>query len=129
VRVEAEVNPTENPEKVKRAITNIILNPVFETISSGDRAIIIASCEGKDSLSPFYYLLRKEMVLDTAHTLLLKGINGNRITFYLNKQVTFVNKISFCKPYAESPLGPLKVEIFCDDPEELINWLSPRTAK
>jgi len=129
VRVEAEVNPTENPEKVKRANTNIISNPTFEMASKGYTAILTAKGEGKDALSLFHDLLRKEMILDSARSILLKGIDGNCIRFYLNKQVAFVNKISFCKPFVESPLGSLKVEIICDDPIEIINWLSPKTLR
>lgn len=129
VRVEAEVNPTENSEKVKRAITNIISNPTFEMASKGYIDILTAKGEGKDALSLFHYLLRKEMILDSARSILLKGIDGNCIRFYLNKQVAFVNKISFCKPFVESPLGSLKVEIICGDPIEIINWLSPKTLR
>ncbi len=129
MRVEAKINPTEDQEKVKRAITNIISNLTFETVPEGYAIILTAKGEGKDALSPFYYLLRKEKILDTARGILFKGIDGDRILFYLNKQVAFVKKISFCKPFAESPLGPLKVEIICGDPEEFINWLSPKTSR
>lgn len=129
MRVEAEVNPTENQEKVKKAITNIVSNPTFKTASEGYKTILVARAEGREALSTFYNLLRKEMILDTARSVLFKGIDGNCIRFYLNKQVAFVKKISFCKPFAESPLGPLKVEIICDGPEDFINWLSPKTSR
>jgi len=29
---------------------------------------------------------------------------------------------------AESPLGPIKVQIKCENPKELIDWLAPKTT-
>jgi predicted RNA binding protein with dsRBD fold (UPF0201 family) len=29
---------------------------------------------------------------------------------------------------AESPLGPIRVKIKCENPRQLIDWLAPRTA-
>jgi predicted RNA binding protein with dsRBD fold (UPF0201 family) len=35
--------------------------------------------------------------------------------------------VSFCEPVAESPLGPIRVEITCDNPSEVLDFLAPRT--
>jgi len=59
---------------------------------------------------------------------LFKGLNENSITFYLNKQVAYAGHVSFCQPVAESPLGPIKVQILCDKPKDLIDWLAPKTT-
>jgi predicted RNA binding protein with dsRBD fold (UPF0201 family) len=77
----------------------------------------------------FYDLLRRERILDAARKVLFRGIQGKKIVFYLNKQVAYVGHISFSQPYGESPLGPIRVEIQCDDPQSLIDWLTPKTAK
>jgi len=39
-----------------------------------------------------------------------------------------VGHISFSEPVGESPLGPIRVEVRCEDPRELINWLAPKTS-
>jgi predicted RNA binding protein with dsRBD fold (UPF0201 family) len=46
----------------------------------------------------------------------------------LNKQVAFAGHVSFSKEEAESPLGPLKVRIECEDLKGLIEWLASKTA-
>ncbi|MFQ6077448.1 MAG: RNA-binding domain-containing protein [Candidatus Bathyarchaeia archaeon] len=129
IAAEAEVNPTEDPEKVKHAIQNIILNPTFEQISVESESLLVARVEGREGLTKLYNLLRQERILDAARRVMFRGVGDNRITFYLNKQVAYVGHISFCQPEAESPLGPIKIVITCDDPEALIEWLAPRTIR
>jgi hypothetical protein len=49
------------------------------------------------------------------------------ISFYLNKQVAFSGHVSFSEETAESPLGPIKVNVETDNPEQLIDWLAEKT--
>jgi len=128
VYIEAEVNPTEDPEKVKRAVENIVGNAEFEIKPQRRGSILTAKARGIDGLAKLQNLLRRERIRDAARGVLFEGLRGNSITFYLNKQVAYVGHISFSKPVAESPLGPIKVQIQCDNPRELIYWLAPRTT-
>lgn len=129
VRVEAEVNPTEDADKVKVAIQKVLGDISLELIEEGDYRRLVGKAEGLEALTRFYDLLRRERILDAARTVLLRGIQDKKIIFYLNKQVAYVGHISFSQPYGESPLGPIRVEIQCDDPQGLINWLTPKTSK
>lgn len=124
IRVETEINPTEDPEKVKRAVENILGSAEFE-IREG---MIAAKAKGMNGLTKLYNLLRRERIRDAARSVLFDGLSKNSITFYLNKQVAYVGHISFSQPTAESPLGPIKVQIQCDNPRELIDWLAPKTT-
>jgi predicted RNA binding protein with dsRBD fold (UPF0201 family) len=81
-----------------------------------------------DTLTKLYNLLRRERIRDAARGVLYEGLSEKSIIFYLNKQVAYVGHVSFSKPVGESPLGPIKVEIQCDKPRELIDWLAPRTT-
>ena len=128
IYIEAEVNPTEDPEKVKRAIENIIGNAEFEIKPQRRGSILTAKARGMDGLTKFQNMLRRERIRNAARGVLFEGLSGKSITFYLNKQVAYVGHISFSKPVAESPLGPIKVQIQCDNPRELIDWLAPRTT-
>ncbi|MBS7643463.1 hypothetical protein KEJ26_02620 [Candidatus Bathyarchaeota archaeon] len=129
VKAEAKVNPTEDEEKVKKAIQNIILNPSFEIVQMNYEKLVVATSHEKDCLAKLYNLFRQERILDAARRALFEGMSGNTITFYLNKQVAYVGHVSFCEPSAESPLGPIRVEIVCEDPRELINWIAPKTVE
>ncbi len=126
---EVVVNPTEDPEKVKRAIQNVIGNPPLKLTQMDGKSLMTARIEGWEGLTNLHRLLRRERILDSARRVLLRGVSGNEITFYLNKQVAYVGRVSFSVPEAESPLGPIKVVITCDDVESLIDWLAPSTVK
>jgi len=128
VTVEAEVNPTEDLEKVRTAIHKVLGELQLEVIEEKDEKRLIGKTEGLEALSKFQELLRREQIRDAARTVLFKGLQGNTVTFYLNKQVAYVGHLSFSQPSGESPLGPIRVEIQCDKPRELIEWLAPKTS-
>ena len=128
VYIEAEVNPTESEEKVKRAVENIFGNVQTRIQSTSKGAILTAEAEGPESLTKLYNLLRRERIRDAARGVLFEGLKRNAITFFLNKQVAYAGHISFSKEVAESPLGPIKVKIECENPRQLIDWLAPKTT-
>ena len=127
VQVEAEINPTENEDKVKRAVENFFGNLELEAKLQRQGSLLIGKGKGMDALTKLYNLLRRERIRDAARGALYEGLGEKSITFYLNKQVAYVGHVSFSQPEAESPLGPIKVEIQCDNPGEIIDWLAPRT--
>jgi len=128
VNVEVEVNPTEDVEKVKRAVENIFGSLEFEVKSQRRGSSLVAKAKGIEGLTKLYNLLRRERIRDAARGVLFDGLGEKSIVFYVNKQVAYAGHISFSKPLAESPLGPIRVQIRCDNPRELIEWLAPKTA-
>jgi predicted RNA binding protein with dsRBD fold (UPF0201 family) len=128
VHVEAEVNPTESEDKVKKAIENIFGN-VQTKIQPIYRGVKITSeSKGLETLTKLYSILRREHIRDAARTALFEGLDKNSISFCLNKQVTYAGHVSFANEVAESPLGPIKVKIECANPRELIDWLTSKTT-
>lgn len=128
VRVEAEVNLTEDEGKVKRAVANIFDTVSVEVKPSYRGSVLVAEAEGREALVKFRRLLRSDRIRDAARKVFFGGLRGKAIRFCLNKQVAFAGHVSFCEEVAESPLGPLKVTIECEDPRLLIDWLSERSA-
>lgn len=126
VHIEVEINPTEDSEKVKRAIENVFGKVDFEIKPQQRGSLLTAEIKGLDGLTKLQNLLRRERIRAAARGVLFEGLRGNSLTFYLNKQVAFVGHLSFSEPVGESPLGPIKIEIHCDNPKELIDWLAPR---
>jgi predicted RNA binding protein with dsRBD fold (UPF0201 family) len=123
VYVEALIYPTEDEEKVKKAVKNIFPEIEFFKID-GKPSILRGESKTLRVLENFKNLLEKERIRDAAKAMLLSSIQDKELIFYLNKQVAFSNHISFCQPEAESPLGPVTIKIFCEKPKELINWLT-----
>jgi hypothetical protein len=127
VLVEAEINPTENEEKVKTAIKNIFGDMPTEISPSKTRKVITAKGEGLSTLADFRELLRRDRVRAAARKVFFAGSGETCIIFFLNKQAAFANHVSFSQESGESPLGPIKATIKCGKPSELIDWLAPRT--
>jgi len=128
VQVEADINPTESEDKVKRAIENMFGNLEWEVKPQRQGSLLVGRGRGLDALTKLHNLFRRERIRDAARGALYAGLSDKSVVFYLNKQVAYVGHVSFSKPVAESPLGPIKVEIQCDNPRELIEWLAPRTT-
>jgi predicted RNA binding protein with dsRBD fold (UPF0201 family) len=127
VRVEAEINATESEAKVQRAVENII-GDVPMTVKPGYRGgELLAEARGQEALVKFRNLLRNDRIRDAARRALYHGVHGGTIVFCLNKQVAFAGHVSFSEEVAESPLGPIKMTIACDDPRGMVDWLAPHT--
>jgi predicted RNA binding protein with dsRBD fold (UPF0201 family) len=129
VHVEADVNPTEDENKVKRAVENMFgkINFEVETHDHGAN-LLVGKGKGKEALTKLQNLLRREQIRDAARRALREGLGERSLVFYLNKQVAFVDHVSFSKPFGESPLGPIRVEVQCGSPRELIDWLTAKTS-
>jgi len=129
VFVETQINPTENEESVKAAVNNFLDNATITIKPSIKGNSLTAVAKGQDSLLKLRILLHNDRIRDASRRLLFKSIRGNMISFYLNKQVAFVGHISFSEESSESPLGPIRVNIETDDPEQLVDWLAEKTSR
>ena len=127
VCVETEINLTEDEEKVKKAVANIFDDVSMEIKPSYKGSELSAEAKGRAALVKFRTVLRSDRIRDAARRVFFGGIRGNTISFCLNKQVAFAGHVSFSEEVAESPLGPIRVTIKCDDPRLLIDWLVSRT--
>ncbi|HEX7445093.1 MAG TPA: RNA-binding domain-containing protein [Methanothrix sp.] len=105
-------------EKVVSAIENIFPGLIMDI--RGDR---IDAYNGTDALKVFHHLLRKQQILDTARSVMLRGRSGDSFRFQLNKQAALMGVVSF--PPLEEPLGSIRVEI--TGGECAIDWLAPVT--
>jgi predicted RNA binding protein with dsRBD fold (UPF0201 family) len=128
VQIEVEVNPTEDEVKVKRALENVFGSLQFEQKSLRRGSLLVVETKGVDVLTKLCNLLRRDRIRDAARSVMYKGMSERSVVFYLNKQVAYAGRVSFSQPSGESPLGPIRVEIKCDDPKQIIDWLAPRTS-
>jgi len=122
------VNLTESEEKVRTAVANLFAGLPIVVNSSHNGSVLEAKVKGQEALIKFRNLLRNDRIRDAARRGLLTSTKNGAVVFCLNKQVAFAGHISFSEETAESPLGPIKVTIKCDDPRKLVDWLAPRTA-
>ena len=127
VFVETEIYPTESIDNVKEAVNNIVGNATITIKPSAKSSTLTAIAKGQESLFKLRNMLRNDRIRDASRKLLFKSTRGNMISFFLNKQVAFSGHVSFSEETAESPLGPIKVNIETDNPQELIEWLAEKT--
>ena len=125
VQVEVPVYPTENPEKVRRALSNIIFGLNFsEKVEDGVKYFVGVS-EGLDSLSQIKRHIKDQGISGFVRQALSKSVvKENKIRFYLNKQAAFMGVAHFCDTKNESPLGPITIEIESDDLISAIDYVS-----
>jgi predicted RNA binding protein with dsRBD fold (UPF0201 family) len=126
LHVEVEVNPTESEEKVKRAVENVFGGIPAEIKPLRKGSLLVADAAGTEALNTLRNLLRRERIRDAARKTLLEGIDGKTVSFCLNKQVAYAGHISFSKDVAESPLGPIRAKIRCENPRRIIDLLTSK---
>jgi predicted RNA binding protein with dsRBD fold (UPF0201 family) len=124
VHVEAEINPTESPEKVRTAVENIFGNIQTKIQPINRGCLLTAESREPEALTKLYNLLRRECIRSAARKVFFEGIDGKTVNFCLNKQVAYAGHVSFSKERAESPLGPIRVKIETENPRRLIDWLT-----
>ncbi len=64
--------------------------------------------------------------MDTTRSVLIRGRRGNVTRFFLNKQVAFVGKVSFCEE--RTILGTMRVVVQDDEMDALIEDVAPETV-
>lgn len=124
VEVYAEVRPTEDEVRVKKAILNIVDVASLEVVESGGVRYIHGVARGLGALSRLRELIRRERIGDTARGLLNSSIIGDTVIINVNKQAAYVGVLSFAMGEVESPLGPITIRVRSSNPRQLIDWLT-----
>ncbi|KKH47549.1 RNA-binding domain-containing protein [Methanosarcina sp. 1.H.A.2.2] len=141
VKISAPVYPTEDLEKVIKAISVLFTGIELqkETIESTESekevspSFLLTGEGGLDLLFNLHGLIRREKIIDSLRNKAFnKGLSreGLLVRFLLNKQAAFVGVPSV--PAEEGSLGAIKVVIRADSPEEmerLFEWLLPLTEE
>lgn len=141
VEVSAPVYPTEDPEKVIRAISALFTDikiekediKTAEPDTGVSPSLLLSGKGGINLLLTLHGLIRREEIIDSIRDKVFsKGLSSDGLTirFLLNKQAAYVGVPSI--PAQEEPLGSIEVIIRTDSIEEterLIEWLLPLTEE
>jgi predicted RNA binding protein with dsRBD fold (UPF0201 family) len=122
LKVEAPVNPSEDPQKVIDAICNIIerCSPEFRY---GSR--IVGRAAGYEPLALLYEQVRSRSAMGVLRRMLVDNRAGDSTWFLLNKQAAAAGIAVVIEDEQESPLGPIRVTIRCEELDTLVEWLVP----
>jgi predicted RNA binding protein with dsRBD fold (UPF0201 family) len=122
VRVTTPLRPSEDPQRVQRAVQTILPDARIEM----ETARVVGD---GDSLDGFRKLVWKQRILDAARRILLSSLteDGRHASFSLNKQAAYAGLVSFS--VGEAPLGDVRVEVEGDHLESLFKEIAPPTLR
>ncbi|NPB00157.1 MAG: hypothetical protein GXO10_02170 [Crenarchaeota archaeon] len=130
ITVWVEIRPSEDVEKVKKAVLNIVSPTIINFEKIGDRTYLVASAASCRALYKLRELIRRQEIEDSARLVLTRGIvSENKIVIHVNKQAAYAGHLSFVTEEKESPLGPITIIIETNKLRQLIDWLAPRTVR
>ena len=116
IQVFCQINPSEDPDKVKIAVNNIFPDIKLETFDTE----IIGKTTNFSSLSQISKSIHEKNIKNAYQRILKNNNDGESTWFYLNKQAAFVNTVALCSEANESSLGPIKVILRSNDIEQVI---------
>ena len=76
------------------------------------------------SLERFRMIIQRDRIRAAAGAVMRRSSDDQGIQVFLNKQVAFVNHVSFCEPVGESPLGPIRLKIETTEPRRIVDWVT-----
>ena len=120
IQIFCEINPSEDPEKVKLAINNIFPNLTLEITDTE----ITGKSNNIQILSQISKSIHENNIKKTYLRILKNNSNSDSSWFYLNKQAAIVNTVALCSEANESSLGPIKVILRSNDIEQVIDSIT-----
>jgi len=117
----AAVNPSEDPEKVQQAISNVLQDMNFKY----ENGSIKGTSNDLQSLTKIYDTIKSRKSTKTYRRQMRYNLQGDTTWFYLNKQAAFVNVIALCEESDESPLGPIKILLHSKNIDKVMGWIVP----
>ncbi len=127
LHVKADISPTEDQEKVEKAITNVLGPLSFTVVKKRGYSHIEAEASGIESLRKLREGLARERIRDAARAMLTRwSAKREKVNFTLNRQAAYAGHLSLYQA-AHAPLGPITVEVE-GEPERVIEFLTGKTS-
>lgn len=115
--------PTEDEKCLINSLENLF--PDMEIEINDEKKILIGN---GNSVENFSELLKRQRIRDTARTIMVRGINGDKTRFKLNKQAVVAGKINFVGAREPQVLGEISVTITGTNINELIDEIAESTV-
>ena len=117
IKIKAELQPTEDPEKVTHAITNL-----FGKIPlTHEQGIITGKIDEINQLNDLRSRIAQDRIRTTIENTLTRWTKDDYLSFGLNRQAAYAGHVSL-NLANEDPMGPIQVQIR-GDIEQVIEFL------
>ena len=120
IQVFCQINPSEDPQKVKLAVNNVFPDMELETSDTQ----ITGKTNNFSVLAAISKSIHEKNIKNTFQRILKNNNDGESTWFYLNKQAAFVHTVALCSEANESSLGPIKVILRSNDIEQVIESIT-----
>ena len=125
------VNPTEDINKIGKAVENLLGRSDFETVDTDDVSEISASYTNRDTINHVRQTIHETRVIDAARKRIQSNWNGTSTKIYFDKQAAFARKLRIIDDNLElPPLGSIEIVLSFDSEqefEEFVYWFTPPT--
>ncbi len=116
----ASVNPSEDPQKIEKAILNIL----YDCEIKKGKFSISGISQNLESLEKIYETIHSRKSQNSLRKNMEKNLDHNTTWFYLNKQAAFADNVAICEEADESPLGPIKIILTSQKIDQITSWLT-----
>ncbi len=120
IEMSCSVNPSEDPSKIIKSISNIFPNSEIKT----ENFSVSAHSKNLNSLEKIYETIHSKKSQKTYTRNLEDNLENDSTWFYLNKQAAYVEEVVICEEAEESPLGPIKVILTSSNIDGIIDWIA-----
>jgi predicted RNA binding protein with dsRBD fold (UPF0201 family) len=133
ITVRCSVHPTEDVEKVRKAIETHFGAVPLNTVEHGQFIELTFSNTDRSILSVVRQSIHDKRILAVVRTKLLKNYSDLEFTtsIYLDKQAAFVGKLRLIDNAVENPpLGSIEIHFAFETApmfKEFLDWFSPKT--
>lgn len=117
----ATVNPSEDPEKVQLAVSQVLPDAAYQYKEGS----IKATSNDIECLQKIQESIKKHRSNRVYRRQMRFNTKGDTTWFYLNKQAAFVDVIAICEEAEESAMGPIKIILHSKNIEKVVDWLAP----
>ena len=120
IEMSCPINPSEDPSKIMKSISNIFPNSEIKT----ENFSVSAHSKNLNSLEKIYETIHSKKSQKTYTRNLEDNLENDSTWFYLNKQAAYVEEVVICEEAEESPLGPIKVILTSSNIDGIIDWIA-----
>ena len=131
--VRSRVYPTEDRERVEKAIANIFADLSYAIVEDETYFEVQSSLNRVGSLDWLRQRIHELKIIDAVRSRLLSNWSGSSTWLCLDKQAAFSGRVRIADDSEESPpLGFIEIVLqFDTEPEfqRFLTWFVPRTAR
>ena len=126
----AEIQPTEDIEKVKAAISNLCPPATFKVTHPNQQGPILEGyASGPEAIATLAKKFREQRILQAVRNQLLQLVQDNLLVFGMQRQAALANRFHLCDVNDSSAMGPILVKITATHMQDIIDYISPATEK